>query len=484
VKDWAQALRSWTDGDGPRYIRLAAALKAAIERGDLAPRSQLPPERALARSLSISRNTATAAYELLRSQDVLVSRQGSGTFVRARSPRRWQGSTPLRSLAPQPPVGATATASWPGGPIEFLAAAFPGVVLLTPDVVAAAEVTTAEAADAHGYVTLGLPALRTAIAQHLTAGVPTSADEIIVTSGAQAAIFLAAMLLVEPGDTVLIEDPTWLGAIGAYRASGAEVIGVPSGPEGIDLAAFRDLVARHRPALIHISPSFNNPTGFATSERSRVELARILKTSDVPLVEDNTLADLGFSPTRLSPMAGRSSGAVVLSIGSTSKLLWGGLRVGWIRAPEFVIDRLAQLKLVVDYGTTIPGQALAIALFARLDDIRRSRREQAARQMDVLETELRHRLPEWRWRTPDGGLSLWVQLPRGLSVEFSQVARRHGVMLTPGSLASPGGGQVDRIRLPFVHRPEVIVEGVRRLETAWEAYDRTVSPGSVRHVIV
>ena len=485
MKDLTQALESWADGDGPRYVRLAAALKSAIDRGDLAPRAQLPPERLLARSLSISRNTATAAYEILRSQDVLVSRQGSGTFVSARSSRRWHRSGRSGGLTHRAAAAITDSSAWPGGTIEFLAAAFPGDGLLTPEILSAADGETAAAAHAHGYVMLGLPSLRTAIAQHLTAsGVETSVDQILVTSGAQAAIFLSALLLVEPGDTVLIEDPTWLGAIGAYRAAGADVIGVPAGPEGIDMAACRELISGHHPALIHVSPSFNNPTGFATSERSRTELARILKAADVPLVEDNTLADLGFGDARMAPIAARSLGSLVLSIGSTSKLFWGGLRVGWIRAPADVIDRVAQLKLVVDYCTSLPSQAIALVLFRQLDAIRSSRRQKAARQLGVLESELRRRLPEWRWRAPDGGLSLWVQLPRGLSVEFCQVAQRHGVMLTPGSVASPGGRHADWIRLPFVHEPDVLVEGVRRLEAAWTAYDRSLDPGFMRHVIV
>ena len=466
-------------------MRLADAIRSAIERGDLAPRAQLPPERALAALLKVSRNTATAAYDLLRSQDVLVSRQGSGTFVRAHAPRRWSRE-PRSVKSVRSTAGPAGTiGSRQGEPIEFLAAAFPGADLLTPEILAAADAETTAAADTHGYVTYGLPSLRRAIAEHLTAsGVHTTPDQVLVTSGAQAAIFLSALSLVAPGDRVLVEDPTWLGAIGAYRAAGAEVIGVPSNPDGINLTACRDLIARHAPALIHVSPSFNNPTGFMTSERSRLALARMATGADVPIVEDNTLADLGLGAARLPPIAAGADGALVLTIGSTSKLFWGGLRIGWIRGPEDVIDGLGQLKLVVDYCTALPSQAIAVALFQHLGDIRSSRRRQAAQRLGVLQDELRRRLPEWRWRAPDGGLSLWVQIPAGLSVEFCRVAERHGVMLTQGSMASPAGGSVDRIRLPFVHEPEVLVEGVRRLEAAWKDYDRRMDRGRVRQIIV
>ena len=485
MHDLAQLLRSWSDGDGPRYMRLADAIRAAIERGDLPPRARMPPERALASSLNVSRNTATAAYDLLRSQDVLVSRQGSGTFVRAHAQRRWtrepRAVRSARSSSGPPEGGGPRS----GDPIEFLAAAFPGADLLTPEVLAAADAETAGAADAHGYVTYGLPSLRRAVADHLTSsGVDTTPDQVLVTSGAQAAIFLSALSLVAPGDRVLVEDPTWLGAIGAYRAAGGEVIAVPGGPDGVNLTVCRDLIARHAPALIHVSPSFNNPTGFMTSERSRVALARMAKAADVPIVEDNTLADLDLGAGRLPPIAATADGTLVLSIGSTSKLFWGGLRVGWIRGPEDVIDGLGQLKLVVDYCTAVPSQAIAVALFHRLGDIRSSRRRQAAQRLGVLQDELRRRLPEWRWRAPDGGLSLWVQIPAGLSVEFCRVAERHGVLLTQGSMASPAGGSVDRIRLPFVHEPEVLVEGVRRLEAAWKDYDRRMDRGRVRQIIV
>ena len=485
MKDLSEALGSWYSGNGPSYERLAAAVKAAIERGELGPGTRLPAERSLAKTLSMSRNTVSAAYELLRSQELLISRRGSGTFVRPRSRKRWP-TAPATDLSVGIHNASSSIASQSAErPIEFLAAAFPGADVLTADVLSAAGEEMAKAVDSHGYVTLGLPSLRTAIANHLGAsGLPTVPDQVLVTSGAQEAIFLAAMLFVSPGDRVLIEDPSWLGAIDAYRTAGGDVIGVPSSWEGIDVTACRELIGRHSPALVHVSPSFNNPTGFATSQRGRTELASQLVSSGVPLVEDNTLADLGLDDRRLPPVAASAQGAIVLSIGSASKLFWGGLRVGWVRGPEAVIYRLAQLKLVVDHCSSLPSQALTVALFERMDAIRAQRRQQARHRLGVVQDELRRRLPEWRWRTPDGGLSLWVQLPRGLSVEFCQVAQRHGVALFPGSRASPQGAHADYIRLPFVQEPDVLAEGIRRLEAAWSAYDHALDRRSVRQVIV
>jgi len=485
VRDLNRALGSWYSGSGPAYERLAGALKAAIERGEIGPGARLPAERVMATTLSLSRTTVTAAYELLRSQGFLASRQGSGTFVRRRGRQPWPAEASEDLL-----TGLGSTLPSPSGrpglrPIEFLAAAFPATDILTADTGAALISGMAAAADSHGYIALGLPALRAAIADHLSAtALPTLPEQILVTNGAQEATFLAAMLLVSPGDRVLIEDPTWLGAIDAYRTAGGEVVGIPTGPEGIDVRACGDLIGRHSPALVHLSPSFNNPTGFAMSQRGRVELATLLNASGIPLVEDSTLADLGLNERRLPPVAAIARNSMVLSVGSVSKLFWGGLRVGWIRAPEPIIYRLAQLKLVVDHSSSLPSQALALALFDRVDSIRTQRREQAAHRLGVLQEGLRQHLPEWRWRTPDGGLSLWVQLPRGLSVEFCQLALRHGVVLIPGSRASPHGAHADSIRLPFVAEPEVLLEGVRRLAEAWREYDHALDRRSVRQVIV
>jgi DNA-binding transcriptional MocR family regulator len=160
----------------------------------------------------------------------------------------------------------------------------------------------------------------------------------------------------------------------------------------------------------------------------------------------------------------------VLSIGSLSKLCWGGLRVGWIRAPEPVITRLASLKVASDLGSSMLSQVVAVALLDRADEVRRLRRAQITRQRDALAAALEQHLPDWSWTLPEGGLSIWVRLPHGDASEFAQVALRHGVSLLPGPSVSADGGHAQHLRLVYVHEPGVIAEAVARLARAWQAY--------------
>ena len=343
----------------------------------------------------------------------------------------------------------------------------------------------ADSLSGHGYSPLGLEALRASIAEHLSRnGLRTSIDQVLVTGGAQEAIYLVSKLFVRPGDRVLIEDPTWLGAIDAYRTSRASVLSVKTNQDGVVIEDLADQLEREEPILVHVSPSFNNPSGTVTSQRNRVQLAGMIEAAGVPLVEDNTLADLSLGRRSLAPVAASSRNAVILTIGSLSKLLWGGLRVGWVRGPEPVINRLGQLKLVVDHGSSLPSQAIATVLMGDIQGTIERRRKEAEVRLAALEAALKERLPEWSWRRPDGGLSLWVRLPRGTSAEFAHVAFRHGVHLVPGNMASAQGNFADHLRLPFVRPPETLVLAVDRLAAAWSTYEQALDRRSVQRVIV
>jgi DNA-binding transcriptional MocR family regulator len=480
--DLTRVVPSWTTEAGPLYIQLADAIRRAIERGEIPAGSRLPPERTLAKALTLSRTTVVAAYDALRSDAYIISRRGSGTFVGPRLRKGWPsiGAEELSSTIQKAvPVPAVADA------IELSAAAFPGRDVITRQVMSSAHSILAHSLTGHGYSPLGLDELRARIAEHLSqTGLRTSIDQVLVTGGAQEAIYLVSILFLRPGDRVLIEDPTWLGAIDAYRASRASVVSVKTNQDGVLLDDLTDKLKREEPSLVHVSPSFNNPSGTVTSQRTRLQLAAMIETSGIPLVEDNTLADLGLGRKSLAPVAAGSRTAVILTIGSLSKLLWGGLRVGWVRGPEPVINRLGQLKLVVDHGSSLPSQAIATVLMADIQKTIEHRRAEAEVRLAALETALRERLPEWQWRRPDGGLSLWVRLPRGTSAEYAHVAFRHGVHLVPGNMASAQGNFADHLRLPFVRPPETLELAVERLAGAWHTYEQALDRRSVQRVIV
>ena len=466
------ALGRWTDGAGPVYRRLAAAIRAAVERGEIRAGERLPSERVLAARLALSRTTVVSAYEALRRDRSIESRQGSGTRVRG-APSR-----PPALLVREDPSGSfrrhpvwRSFMEGPGGTIEFLGAHLPAPDLLAREGARIEEKSLRELARGPGYLPTGLPALRQAIARHLTAsGLETGEDQVLVTHGAQQAIGLAGALLVERGEAVVVEDPTYLGSIDIFAGQGARLFTVPVGSDAAWIAKLRETIARSAPRLVYLMPTFQNPTGAVMSEPCRRAIARLSRELQLPIVEDNTLADLSLAGRPPAPIAAFDSAAPVLTVGSLSKLFWGGLRIGWIRASEEILLRMTRLKIMADLGGSLIGQLVAVRLLVEAERVRAMRRREMRERLDRLTRLLSRHLPDWTWVEPAGGLSLWVKLPRGDASTFAQVALRHGVAVVPGALASPGGGCADRLRLPYVLDAASMREGVERLARAWEAY--------------
>ncbi len=269
---------------------------------------------------------------------------------------------------------------------------------------------------------------------------------------------------------MILEDPTYVGAIDVFAAAGARLAPVPVAEHGVRVDQLREAVAREAPSLIYLMPTFHNPTGVVAPESHRREIARIAVERGIPILEDDALANLDLGQPPPPSISSFAPSAPVLSAGSLSKLMWGGLRVGWIRAPEPFIARLARRKALGDLGNSAVAQAVAARLLPRAEEIRESRRRQITERLAVMEKEMARLLPEWTWRRPRGGLSLWVRLPRGNAAEFAGVALRHGVSVLPGPTCSPSNGFAEFLRLPYVLEPPKIREGLRLLARAWSAY--------------
>ncbi|WP_432826521.1 PLP-dependent aminotransferase family protein [Dactylosporangium sp. CA-092794] len=455
-------LGPWHEASGPLYVLLADAIQRAVQSGQLPLGSRLPAERPLAEVLAISRTTVAAAYELLRQREVVARRQGAGTYVGYYG----GGSLAARTML----GGGDAPQADPPDEIDFSNSAPMGDGVFPDGALAGLQAGFRRASQGHGYSAAGLPELRAAIAERLSrCGTPTTPEQVVVTTGAQQALYLCAQLFVRPGDLVVVEDPTWLGSIDAYRAARARVIGALLDREGARTAEYTEAVGRERIPVFHVSPSLNNPTGVIMSERRRRELVALAERNSTAIIEDNTLAELAFGPTP-PPIAALEAKVPVLSIGSLSKVLWGGLRVGWVRADEKLIGRLSRIKLTVDQGGPVLDQLLAVELLRDIDAVRAARIEASRARLAVLEDELRAHLPSWSWDPPAGGLSLWVTLPQGDAVDFAAVARRHGVRVAPGPMLSPTTRMEQQLRLSFVQDPQALAEGARRLAQAWAQY--------------
>ncbi|MFC4453014.1 PLP-dependent aminotransferase family protein [Deinococcus sonorensis] len=451
---WSTLLHGWNLEPGVRYRQLAQALQRAIQDGRLAGQERLPAERELASLLGISRSTVVTGYDLLALEGWLERRQGSGTRVTAAAPR----AHPVLTL--RTPVQA---ATAPPGELDLTIA----VPSLTEAHRRRLQAALGSAFEESRYHPLGLPALRVCLADHYTRqGVPTRPEQIIITSGAQQAIALIAQTFLNAGDRALLETPTYFGAIDVFRAAGAELQGLPVGPDGVAPHAL-EAGLQGQPRLVFLTPTFQNPTGTVMPASVRREVAALLDRAGVPTIEDETLSELDLDRPAPPPVASHTPEGPVISVGSLSKLFWAGLRVGWLRSPERYLAPLSQAKTLSDFGTSLPAQAIALDLLRQLPALREERRALVRPARDTLVTLLREQLPDWAFLVPEGGQFLWVELPTDSATRFTLTARRAGIRLFPG--ASMGVTPLpDRsLRLPFTLPPEHLPEAVGRLRRAW-----------------
>ena len=422
--------------------------------------------------LGVARTTVSAAYRHLEQRGLVARRQGRGTHVTGPDGASAGARAAELTTSLQRNVLFRRLGESPADAVDLLGSSGPpGPAVREALAAAGAAVDVGALADGHGYVPLGHLPLRRAIAARLTArGLVTAEEDILITAGAQQAISLLASYYLTPGTVVLVEDPTFPGAIDAFRTAGGRVLAVPVRPAGVDAGLLAVTMSQTAACAVYLMPTFHNPTGRVVPEPGRRELARLCRASSIPFIEDNTLAELALGDQPPPPLAAYAPDAPIVSVGSLSKVFWAGLRVGWIRAPRPVIAQLGRLKAVADLGTSLVSQAIAVKLLAEADRVCDQRRRELAGRLALLEDLLERHLPGWSWRRPDGGLSVWARLPDGSSTDLAQIAGRHGVLIAPGPVLSPTGRCDEYVRLPFDHRPEMLEQGIGRLGRAWQDY--------------
>jgi DNA-binding transcriptional MocR family regulator len=469
--DLVSHLGPWSAGKGPLQRKLAHALMQAIRQGAVNPGIRLPSERDLAQALTVSRTTVVAAYEALRDGGWVESRTGSGTWVaRSRVVAAARGAAQAGALAASPLLGLLSSRDGEDLVDLVLGAPLP-LPGLPPDLFMLPPEDHRALMNDPRYYALGFPALRQAIASYyVKAGLATRPEQILVTNGSQQGISLSAGLYLERGDSALVEDPAYFGALDAFRAAGARIMGVALEADGVSPATLRQRIIATSSRLVYLTPTFQNPTGVLMPRAARREIARIAADLGVPIIDDGTFVDLAFEASPPPPVAAFAPDAPVITLGSLSKLIWPGLRIGWMRAPEAMVERLARLKSAIDLGSPLLTQAVAVRMLGQIETIRKLRRQQLEPRRDLLAALLRERLPGWEFRVPSGGLFLWVKLPRGDARELAQTALRHGVVILPGPLASPTERHAAYIRIPFIAEPETLRNGIRRLASAWRDY--------------
>jgi DNA-binding transcriptional MocR family regulator len=423
--------------------------------GRLAARTRIPSERALSVQLGVSRGSVSRAYDRLREDGYLVSARGAGSWL----------TLPAGSAAaPTLPV--------PGGAeraLDLTIAALPAPDPLLTDAVARAGAALPRHLAGHGYATAGLGELRAAIAAHLSArGLVTNPDEVLVTAGAQHALHLVLGLLVAPGDRVLVDAPAYPRTLAAIRGARARAVPVPLTATGWDPEAWAAAARVAAPRLAVTVPDFHNPTGLTMRAADRAALALTCARAGTLLVADETCAELRLDgpamPPPLGAAGGRAgTGSTVITIGTTSKAAWGGLRIGWIRATARMVRELAALRANVDMAGPILDQLVAVELLREWDAVLASRRTLLRPRRDALLSALAEHAPGWTVRRPHGGISTWARLPTPDATRLAAAAAREGIAITPGPAFSVDGTFEHHIRLPFTLPPDDLRSAIERL---------------------
>ncbi|MEV0003868.1 PLP-dependent aminotransferase family protein [Micromonospora sp. NPDC050980] len=448
----------------PDYVALAGAVRGLLADGRLPLGVRLPAERELAEALRISRTTVTAAYRELRESGHLASRRGAGSWTmlpgthRVASTGLW---TPLddRDM------------------IDLGVAALSAPPQLVPAARAAAEDLPRYLGGA-GYHPTGIIELREAVARGYTErGLPTSPEQIMVTSGTQHALDLVLRLALSPGGPVLVESPTYPNALAALAARRARIATHGLSDTGWDADLLLGSLRQTRPKLAYVIPEFHNPTGHLMAADLRERLVGAAHAAGTDLVVDESFVDLPLDGTPLPPpVAVFDRHSRVISIGGMSKPYWGGLRIGWVRASAPQVQRLAAARVGVDMASPVLDQLVAVHLLAQAPAIVAARRTQLAAQRDALVAALAERLPDWRFRVPRGGVTLWAELDGPVSSALARAAEEAGVRLAPGPRFGLDGTLERFLRLPFTLPAAELVEAVGRLAAVRYDLDRAGRP--------
>jgi GntR family transcriptional regulator / MocR family aminotransferase len=472
----------------PLYHQIESYLRQGIRSGSLAADTRLPASRQLARDLGVNRITVESAYAVLETDGLVYSKMGSGTYVLPPNPLSafskdepgaawplWQQSLDedwgsdkssdevLRRTAK--PSQLISFASGIGDAHLFPAEDFRKVLqtVMRRDGIAALDY-----GEPNGHAPL-----RETITHILASqGLQTRSENVLITAGSQQALSLVSQLLLKPGDVIIVEHPTYSGALELFRALGFKVVGVPVDRYGMQVEVLEKLLQQHHPKLIYTIPTFHNPTGTCLSSQRRIQLIVLADRYNIPILEDDFVGDLRYEGRTQPALKALDPGGRVIYVSTFSKILMPGLRVGFLVAEGPIYQRLVNFKRVNDLATsTLIQRALEVYVtVGRYQSYLRRSCQLFRKRRDAMLSAIERYLPaEVKIDPPQGGLFIWLQLPEHLSSEkLLPLAWEEGIDFSPG-----GGFFSDRtdgrnwLRLNFVAQaPDQIEEGIRRLGRA------------------
>ncbi len=465
-------------GHAPMYIQVANCLAAKIHDSSIASGTKLPPEREFARLLDVSRTTIINAYSLLEERGLVATRVGSGTYVTSPSENDppsdlipWEQlfipqyksplSSLIRSLIANPTCDNT---------ISF-AAGMPDPDFYPLDILEKALPRAAHSADSSdfGYIpTEGYIPLKHSLAKWLCSlGFQSTPDNLLIVSGSQQGLYLIVKTLVEQQDYVIVESPTYLGALQILESSGARILCLPQSGR-LDLQLLEDYLIRYRPKMFYTIPTFQNPTGRVMSLEDRQELLRLASRHRLAIVEDDPYGQLYYGQQPPPSLKALDTYGGVIYLGTFSKILIPGLRTGWVNAAPPVINRLAQEKQYVDLHSNNLSQKILHRCLEEdfLPGHLKTIRQKYKKRRNAMASALRRYCSGYLdFELSDGGFYLWCNVkPPASPAELLRRAASAGVSFVPGEAFYPHGVESRQIRLCFAtHSEDRINEGIRLL---------------------
>ena len=468
----------------PVYLQIDRTLRSLIASGELPEGTLLPPERRLAAQLGVNRTTVLNAYRELKTDGLVESHVGSGTRVAGRTegelrtavePLPWNQLLGGGGERVEDPLVRDLLELTERRDVISLAVGLPAPELLpldTVDTLQRSLTTRVGAGVLLHSPTEGLSPFRETLCGIMAArGVTCGVPEVLVTSGSQQGVDLLARVLLDPGDEVVVEEPSYFGALQVFRRARARLVGVPVDGEGMRTDVLETVLKRRRPKLIYTLPTFQNPSSAVLTLARRWHLLELAYRFQVPVIEDDVYSELRYEGAPLPSLRALDVHGHVIYVSSFSKVLFPGLRVGWLVAPPPLLRQLALAKQSVDLHTTTPGQWL-IHHFIRdghygrhVAVARRAYRE----RRDVMDQALRASAPRTlRWAHPEGGFYFWCSFPASVSqTRLLGLAAAEGVAYLPGETCFVGEVTTNTMRLNFSFpTPDRIRAGVAGLMKA------------------
>ena len=449
--------------DVPMYQQIVAYMKGKIESGEWPVNSKLPPQRVLAKQLGVNRSTVVTALEELKAQGLLEATVGSGTRVSnnswsvlaASAPPDWLHYVQSGAHPPNMPTVQEINRYEPDERYIRL-----GTGELSPELLPVGEMEDVllglKGKIAHlGYSEpKGMLTLRQAISHHLKAkGIDASPDSVLVVSGALQALQLISQGILHQGSAILLEQPSYLYSLPLFQMSGMRLVGVEMDREGIDPNALARQKQMQNGALLYTIASYHNPTGALMSDGRRQQVMAVCERERLPILEDDVYADLWLDEPGPLPLKARDQNGLVLYLGSLSKTVSPGLRIGWIVGPQPVIERLADVKMQTDYGASAFSQLLAAEWLRgdRYDKHIRQIRHELRKRRDIMCTGLFRWFADLaEWQRPQGGFYIWLRLRKSISMRSLFVkALGEGILLNPGYIYDPQDSR--HLRLSYAY---------------------------------